>query len=153
MARIPSTNPADWHRVPGSSGRYRYKNTDITISRRQYDKHIGSLARAGFSSYEQRQKVLNIQPQEYVSPKFGFRSTGYQFSAADPIRATETVIQHFGLSGKRINLRAKTSEGWRSSYVTTTDPADYTTFFGEMLAKYAQPGEVISEYELVAYDD
>jgi len=43
-----------YQRLPGKAQRYIDTDTGESISRRQYDKQFGVLAREGFSSYERR---------------------------------------------------------------------------------------------------
>jgi len=46
-----------WQPLGGSSRRYRNRITGEIISRRQYDRRFGNLARQGFTSYEAKAKA------------------------------------------------------------------------------------------------
>jgi len=47
----------DWVPLGGTTRRYRNVRTGEEISRRQYDKRYGTLAREGFTSYERKAKA------------------------------------------------------------------------------------------------
>lgn len=75
MAGIPwgRFDKSDWVRVPGAARRYRnLKNPNVTISRRQFDEHYGSVA--FFGTNEKKARVNAQSALQLLRPARGRKS-------------------------------------------------------------------------------
>jgi len=70
-----------YQRLPGKAQRYIDTDTGESISRRQYDKQFGVLAREGFSSYERRDLAF-----ESTAISYRFAKTVHVAHQLDPTR-------------------------------------------------------------------
>lgn len=107
---LAGSQASDYERVPGKAGRYRLKNNSgYELSRRQYDRSFGLLAKQGFTSYERRQRAY--RGKDLTSLK-GFRRTEYDITGVSNLDAAlqntilNAKIPPGSLMSVRISVRA-----------------------------------------------
>ncbi len=61
---------SDWQPLGGTSRNFLNTKTGQILSRRQYDKQFGTLAKQGFKSYQQKAKA-NKSPEQVLKPARG----------------------------------------------------------------------------------
>lgn len=115
---LAGTEISDYEKVPGSSGQYRLKTRpNYEISRRQFDKWFGVLARRGFTSYEKMGAAT--APHRHTS-KYGFEHTYYPIDTIDGEASLKYVLENIripsnSLVGARIEVITRDEEGYIAS--------------------------------------
>jgi hypothetical protein len=80
-----------WRRVPGSARNYENIKTGEVLSRRQYEKQFGSLARRGVTSFEQGAKLT---PEEVRKSRPARGRASPSISIKSISRARPTLDKH-----------------------------------------------------------
>jgi len=112
------TSERVWQPLGGSSRRYRNRITGEIISRRQYDRRFGNLARQGFISYESKAKAAKstAPDQSAMRPARGRRAVYVVHTLEEFKKAWSTVVRSKRGTGHVYVLIAK-SKHWQERLI------------------------------------
>jgi len=112
------TSQRVWQPLGGLSRQYRNRITGEIISRRQYDRRFGNLARQGFTSYESKAKAAKstAPDRSAMRPARGRRAVYVVHTLEEFKRAWSTVVRSKRGTGHVYVLIAK-SKHWQERLI------------------------------------